>query len=79
VSGNNSGKRSGEIPGNMLGYGSGSDPVRRRVTRSGTTRVSNSGKVLSSDSGNESGTVSDKDLGKRLGKNSGKEVWQDKT
>jgi hypothetical protein len=31
--------------------------VRSRVTCSGTTRVSNSGKVLGSDSGKESDTV----------------------
>jgi hypothetical protein len=48
--------------------------VRRRVTRSGTTQVSNSGKVLGSDLSKEPGTVSDKGLGK----NSGKEAGQDK-
>jgi hypothetical protein len=53
--------------------------VRHRVTRLGTTLVSNSSKVLGSDSGKESDTVSDKGLGKRPGKNSGKEVGQDKT
>jgi hypothetical protein len=43
------------------------------------TRVSNSGKVLGSDSGKEMGTVLDKGPGKRPGKNSGKEAGQDKT
>jgi hypothetical protein len=41
--------------------------VRHRVTRSCSTRVSNSDKVPGSDSGKESGTVSDKGLGKNLG------------
>jgi hypothetical protein len=49
--------------------------VRRRVTRSGATRVRNSSKVLGSDSGKESGIV----LDKGPGKNSGKEARQDKT
>jgi hypothetical protein len=44
--------------------------VRRRVTRLGMTRVSNTGKIPGSDSGKESGTVSDKGPGKRPGKNS---------
>jgi hypothetical protein len=47
VSGYNSGKRSGEILGNLLEY------------NSSTTWVSNSGKVLGSDSGKKLGTVSD--------------------
>jgi hypothetical protein len=63
VSGYNSGKRSGEILGNLLEYSSS------------TTWVSNSGKVLGSDSGKKLGTVSDKGLGK----NSSKEAGQDKT
>jgi hypothetical protein len=52
--------------------------VRRRVTPSGMTRVSNSCKVLGSDLGKESGTASDKGPGKRPGQNSGKEAGQDK-
>jgi hypothetical protein len=48
--------------------------VRRRVTRSSMTRVSNSSMVPDSDSGKESGIASDKGPGK----NSGKEARQDK-
>jgi hypothetical protein len=42
--------------------------VRRRVTRSSMTRVSNSSMVPDSDSGKESGIASDKGPGKRPGK-----------
>jgi hypothetical protein len=52
--------------------------VRRRVTCLGTTWVSNSGKVLGSDSDKESVTASDKSPGKRLGENLGKEAEQDR-
>jgi hypothetical protein len=53
--------------------------VRHRVTCSGTTRVSDSGKVLGNDSGKESGTTSDKDPSKRLGKSLGKVIRPGKT
>jgi hypothetical protein len=59
VSRYNSSKRSGQILGNMLGYGSSSD--------SGNTLRYDSGKILASDSGKESGIVSDRGLGKILG------------
>jgi hypothetical protein len=75
VSGYNSGKRSSEIPDNMLRNGLGSDSGEA----SGNTLGYDSGKVLGSDLGMESGTVSDKGSGKHLGKNSGKEAGQDKT
>jgi hypothetical protein len=52
--------------------------VKCWVTRSGTTRVRNLGKVLGSDSGKESGIVSNKGPGKHPDKNSGKEAKQDK-
>jgi hypothetical protein len=52
--------------------------VSHRVTRSGMTHVSNSGKVPSSDSCKESGTGTDKGLGKRSGKKSGKEAGKKK-
>jgi hypothetical protein len=42
------------------------------------THVSNSGKVLGSESGKESGIASDKGPGKNLGKTLGKEARQDK-
>jgi hypothetical protein len=42
------------------------------------THVSNSGKVLGSESGKESGIASDKGPGKHLGKTLGKEARQDK-
>jgi hypothetical protein len=53
--------RSGMSPGTTQV----SAQVRFRVTCSGMTWVSDSVKVLGSDSGKESGTISDKDPGKR--------------
>jgi hypothetical protein len=73
VTGYNSGKRSDEFLVTCSGTAWVATRVRRWVTRSGMTQVSNSDKVLGSDSGKESCTVSDKGPGKRLGKNSGKE------
>jgi hypothetical protein len=66
------------VSGYNLGKAQVATQVRHQVTRSGMTRVSNSGKVPGSDSGTESGIVSNKGSGKRLGKNLGKEAVQDK-
>jgi hypothetical protein len=75
MSGYNSSKRSGKIPGNMLRFGSGSDMGEAL----GNTIRYDSSKVLGSDLCKESGTVLDKGPGKCPGKNSGKEARQDKT
>jgi hypothetical protein len=82
-----SGKRSGKLFGRdlinpiryILGTTRVATRVRRWITCSGTTQLSNSGKVPGNDSGKESGMSSDKDLGKRPGKGSCKVIWSGKT
>jgi hypothetical protein len=78
-----SGKRSGKLFGrdliNPIRYILGTTRVRRWVTCSGTTQLSNSGKVPGNDSGKESGMSSDKDPGKHPGKGSCKVIRSSKT
>jgi hypothetical protein len=80
-------KRSGKLFGRdlinpircILGMTQVATRVRRWVTCSGTTQLSNSGKVPGNDSGKESGMSSDKDPGKHPGKGSCKVIRSSKT
>jgi hypothetical protein len=74
VFGYSSGKRSGEILGNMLGYGSCSESGEATGNMLGYGSGSDSGEVSGSDSGMELVTISRKNPDKCSGKKLGKEL-----